>query len=289
MTELASWLLTLALFVPQPENERRRETPEQRAARVAVIAEAIAEAVNQTVMTGRWPGARRRELAAAALATAIRESGGLALKVHNGEKRGLVGEVCYMQINVTNRPGYAGFKFNELVGVDNQSSLRCALAGVRTLARARANCRGKVPPSELLGGVLSQYLRGSRCNTNREGGRRLRLALGFLETRRLTFGVDIPQWPYTLPKFLGVEGPPSRPRLGGTPCRTPTGPSRLASPKSSWGSRKRYARSSALSWKWPKLRTVLVCDLASIAWLESASKTPARKLVSASPCSEVVS
>ncbi len=248
MTELAIWLWTVALFVPQPSNERRLETSEQRAERVAVIARSIAEATDRMVMTGKWPGAHRRELAAAALATAVRESGGLSLRVHNGQRHGLAGEVCYMQINSTNRPNFAPFRHRELAGIDDLSSFKCALAGVRTLVAARQNCRGKVPPSVLLGGVLSRYLRGSRCNTSEEGRVRWRLARDFLSSKPLTSGMECPQWAYTGPKFSWVEGEPF-PRTGGSPCRKSSRPESRISFSTI---RKLFAQSSWLSSECPK-------------------------------------
>jgi hypothetical protein len=218
MSELTLWLLSLALMIPQPVNERKIESAAERERRVAVVVRAITTAVDEAVMTGAWPGSRRRELAAAALATAVRESGGLSVRVHTGARKGLVGELCYMQINVTNRPGYAGFRFREVIGTDEKSSYKCALAGVRTLVRARRSCQRKVAPRDLLGGILSQYMRGSRCNTNREGRIRLALARDFLRSP-LTSIVDNAHWPESQPDLSRVEVPQPH-RKAGTLCES---------------------------------------------------------------------
>lgn len=286
MSALEGWLLAIAMLVPQPANERNAETFEERTERIATITGAISKATDLMVMTGRWPGSKRRQLAAALMATAIRESGGLSFKVHSGAKRGTVGEICFMQINSTNRGAFAPWRFSELAGTDEKASLRCALAGARTLSWGRTVCRGKVASRDLLGGVLSRYLRGNRCNTSREGLVRLRLATSFLQTSELTTAFRCTEWPYTRPKFSWVEGPLDRPRKGERLCNHST--FALRSPLSSWEILRVFARSYPRSCSSQRLARNTVEIPRLIARRGSIWKTSAPKLARAFRSSERV-
>jgi hypothetical protein len=185
MSTLTAWLFAALAALPTPTT---REHPIARGTRLAYVAAALGHAVDVAVMTGALPGHERRQWAAAALATAIRESGQLHLTVHEGSRRGDLGRsICFMQINWGNRDtarlassyvarGRGSSAWAELAGVGREATRRCAMAGVLTLARLRARCaRLGVPGRELLTATLSAYMHGSSCAPRPEGIARARL------------------------------------------------------------------------------------------------------------------
>jgi hypothetical protein len=179
MSPLAAWLLALLVTLPAAP-----EDADARLARLQGVAQGLAQAIDLAVMTGRIPGSERRVWAAAALATAVRESGGLARAVHAGARLGDSGRsICFMQINLGNRTALKGRHarrvWRALGGIDPAATLRCAQAGVASLAVMRTYCARRVPAERLLAATLSGYMHGSSCSVLAEGARRERL------TRRL--------------------------------------------------------------------------------------------------------
>lgn len=164
----------LALILAWPEPWGIEESPDARRERLEVAAEAMATAVDWAVMTGRWKGPRR-ELARALVATVRRESGWLALPVHEGSKLGPAGSICFAQIHPSNSGAYRHApgrtereRWRSLGGTDPESSLRCAWAGVQSLTWHRSRC----PSWE---SAFSRYMRGNGCSVLEEGARRARI------------------------------------------------------------------------------------------------------------------
>jgi hypothetical protein len=143
MTKLALWALlaieSLAPSTRQPYREPA-ETPEVRHARYEKLASAIASAV-EALPEEALPekGERGRlKLTAAAVAIAHHESGFL-LGVRQGKRRGDGGRSwCEFQIMLGKGKTEDGWTGRDLVGDD---PTRCAIVGVRTLARSLGACR----------------------------------------------------------------------------------------------------------------------------------------------------
>jgi hypothetical protein len=183
MSALSTWILYTLLSVAHQAPD---ESSAARAQRLHAVADGLASAVDLAVMTGQLPGAERRMWAAAAIATATRESGGIARNVHAGTRLGDSGRsICFMQINRGNRPALKGGDpvkiWRDLAGVDPSSTRRCAAAGVASLARMRSHCARRVPAGDLLGATLSAYMHGSSCRMLAEGARRERLTRQLLD------------------------------------------------------------------------------------------------------------
>lgn len=191
MTSLAAFVLSALLSAPAPWQSD--EPAEQRRERVELVAASLAAALDVRTMTGQIPGTERRLWAAAAAATAIRESGGLNRRVHSGERLGDRGRsICYMQINRGNPRAFERFGWQALGGLDELSTARCATAGVDSLVRLRAWCARRVPRSALLAATLSAYTTGTRCEVTPEGKRRAVLARRLLRASGRRQGEDDP-------------------------------------------------------------------------------------------------
>jgi hypothetical protein len=195
---LATWTAALLLMIAHVS---RGEPYHAHSERLGHVAEGIAIAVDQAVMTGALPGTERRLWAAAAVATAFHESS-LARSVHAGERLGDGGRsICFMQINRGNPGSYMPPRskspaifliegarvqkidhWRELAGVGREASARCAAAGVLSLVRMRAYCAKRVPAAELLPATLSAYMHGSSCHITPQGLSRARLAVELLRS-----------------------------------------------------------------------------------------------------------
>lgn len=181
MTPLLAFVLAALLSAPKPHGSLEEDAA--RRARSLSVASELTAAVDLRVMTGRFPGAERHLWAAAAAATAIRESGGLRRSVHSGKRLGdRGGSTCFMQINRGNPVAYD--TWDRLAGLDEAATRRCADAGVESLAHLRAFCARRVPRRRLLAATLSAYTTGNRCDVTREGMLRAELTRKLLRLRQ---------------------------------------------------------------------------------------------------------
>lgn len=116
-----------------PEHLRHEDVEEARA-RISLISYSIARACESNPIPG-WPFGACVALAG----TAAKWESGLMRDVHAGTKLGPSGELCLFQIHpnaLASDPAYRITKeeWNTLGGLDAEATVRCAAAGVKTLA-----------------------------------------------------------------------------------------------------------------------------------------------------------
>jgi hypothetical protein len=99
-----------------------------------------------------------------AILTAIEHESGFMESVHSGELRGKAGEICLVQIHPTN--GFwkqVATEFDELGGLDIESTTKCLTAGVLTLRHSRGYCRARRFYKNWAPAMWTKYHYGNRC------------------------------------------------------------------------------------------------------------------------------
>lgn len=162
MPDLFAAMLAIALAAPGPYAPPGRGEPdEERAARVATIAVAAADAAEGPEAEG-WPW-DAATLAVAALTVTYHESGRWDARVHarpwSPDVRGRA--ACLGQLHVTTWVPLA--EWRTLAGTDWDATHRCLATVVRVLSRHAARCRLGTRPSQWgVARVLAAYGMG-RC------------------------------------------------------------------------------------------------------------------------------
>lgn len=116
----------------------RHETESEREARIRTIAEAIAKACEDFPLDRKLGWTTNQCIVLAS--TMAKWESGLIKEVHEGNKKGPAGELCLFQLHrgIANIPDpvYRTSEAERLltVGTDPESTLRCATAGVKTIA-----------------------------------------------------------------------------------------------------------------------------------------------------------
>jgi hypothetical protein len=157
-----------------PEHELY-EPPEARSERMVTLGRAIAATAQRATCTGawrteectrKWPGSAT-QLAAIVGGIGFLESAN-AWHVHAGKCRIRIGEcdggrartVFQMQ-----RTSYTTTVWDELEGVDEQSTVLAAWAATRAVSGARAACARTAPDEPWLSATLAMYGTGQRCSS----------------------------------------------------------------------------------------------------------------------------
>jgi hypothetical protein len=154
----------LALFATQ-EPAVYRDNPE----RVAVIAVASERA--QADLMPHWT--RHPRLLGASLAVVALGESHLAESVHDGSRRGAVGEACLAQVHPINghwRPYAASFE--GLVGVGIDETTDCLSTGLATLVAADQQCTRQGYRTHWLSAMMTAYQFGGRCRPSKTGRER---------------------------------------------------------------------------------------------------------------------
>lgn len=128
--------------------------------RIATIA--VAAELAQTELLKRWPYASQ-ELGGAFVTAIVFESAALR-SVHAGTLRSRTGDLCLVQINRRN-PAWRKYvtEFDELGGVDLESTMKCLLVGGESLIRAARYCRAKRYFTNWRRALWTAYATGSVC------------------------------------------------------------------------------------------------------------------------------
>ena len=160
---VAAWLTAVALSLPAPvyPSDAQPETPDERTARVAMIAEVAAKESRDPL---RWPGWRHKERALMLLVKAWYESGLFALEVHTGKKRGDGGKsVCLAQIH--RGPWLDDELWKSLPGTSREATSRCFAVAYAMLTKAHCYCTPRAPPGEwVVASVYALYGTGRTCD-----------------------------------------------------------------------------------------------------------------------------
>lgn len=158
-------ILTL-LLAGLPAYSIDRESPAEREERMAVVAWSIAAATEEQVMLGRWPSARREELAVMLVTLGWWESR-FARHVHAGMCRA---HECDHGLARSPWQVHAGGPVSaELWGQMADDSRESTLAGARGAARLVVAARGAC--GSAVDGVIGTYMTG-RCEVPSQAVRR---------------------------------------------------------------------------------------------------------------------
>jgi hypothetical protein len=146
--------------------------------RVAVVAVAAERA--QSALIAQWH--RHPRMLGALVLEGILAESSLDVRVHSGERLGLAGEVCLMQIGVSNPlwMPYADSR-EALAGLDVESTTACILTGIETLIAADRACSTRHPRRNWLQMTWQRYRTGYSCRITETGKLRAR------ETNRLAW------------------------------------------------------------------------------------------------------
>jgi hypothetical protein len=134
--------------------------------RVATVAQAAECA--QSALMAQWH--RHPRLFGALILEGILAESSLDSRVHSGDRRGLAGEVCLMQIGVSN--GYWqtwAESREELAGVEVEPTTRCILSGIETLLAADRYCSTRNPKRNWLQMTWQHYRTGYSCHMTKTG------------------------------------------------------------------------------------------------------------------------
>jgi hypothetical protein len=154
---LAVSIFVAALSLPGPWYPPGRcpEADAQRAERLAVIALALAaETHDADDWAEDW---LRADWAWAAFVKTWHESRRFAVEVHDGRKRGELGEVCLGQIMGGG---------DDLAGTDIESTRRCYREVLRLLQLHRQRCLVRVPSIAGVTQIFSGYGSGYSCSSS---------------------------------------------------------------------------------------------------------------------------
>jgi hypothetical protein len=174
MSPLAQFVLSLILLAFPPGKHPEVETREAGAARLEVVARALADSAHQA--GAAWPGGEK-DLARAEVA-AFGWSMGFRLDVQLGLKRGPGHEACFSDLQPAELRRFATFPTaglsnaqlaEQVVGLDYQSLRRCFDAGTAAFLHvhdvALKQCRRHGP---IVRSTFALYANGNWCSS---GGR----------------------------------------------------------------------------------------------------------------------